>query len=129
MISLEFARRSASLVEARAKEMGLPATICVLDTAGHVVLKERMTGAGVLSLEMAELKAYTSALLGMATADLPPLVQPGQPLYGITSASGGKLVAFGGGVPLLDGDTLVGGLGVSAGTIDQDITLANAALE
>jgi uncharacterized protein GlcG (DUF336 family) len=129
MSLLEIAKKAANAIEKKATGMGLSATICVLDTNGHVTFMARMPGASLLSVRMAQAKAYTSALFGMATADLMPLVQPGQPLYGLTSALSGEIVAFGGGVAVKDGPNLVGGLGVSAGTIEQDIELANAGIE
>jgi uncharacterized protein GlcG (DUF336 family) len=126
---LEIARKAASAIQKRAAGMDLPVTICVLDGNGQVTLIERTSGAGPLSLKMAQAKAHTSALLGMATADLMPLVQPGQPLYGLTSALGGEFVAFGGGVPLKEGGQLIGSLGVSGGTIEQDILLADVGVK
>ena len=127
---LETAREAASAIQQDAESIPLPATVCVIDANGLLVFEERMEGAGPLTLEMAELKAHTAAVVGMATADLTELVQPGQPLFGLTSAGGGKFVAFGGGVPLHDdAGSLVGGLGVSAGTIEDDTRLANLALE
>jgi len=128
MSLLNIAKKAAEAVEKKATEMGLSAAICVLDTSGHITFMVRMTGAGLLSVRMAQAKAYTSALFGMATADLMPLVQPGQPLYGLPSALGGEIIAFGGGVAVREGPNLIGGLGVSAGTIEQDIELANAGI-
>jgi uncharacterized protein GlcG (DUF336 family) len=126
---LEIARDASSAIRKKAAEMGLPVTICVLDSNGLITLIERTPGAGLLSVKMAQAKAHTSALLGIATTDLMPLSQPGQSLYGVTSALGGEFVAFGGGVPLKDGGKLIGGLGVSGGTIEQDTLLANVGTE
>lgn len=125
---LEIAKDAASTIEQEAGRMGLPVTICVIDEHGHVTFLERMAGAIQVSIQMAQAKAYTSAMFGMATADLMPLVQPGQPLYGLTAAMGGEFIAIGGGVPIRVDGKLVGGLGVSGGTVGQDIALAQAGI-
>ena len=88
-----------------------------------------MTGAPAFSLELAERKAYTSALVRMRTADLVPLVQPGAELYPLLTVSGGRYSAMGGGVPLTnDEGEAVGGVGVSGGTTEQDIAIVEAAV-
>ena len=63
-----------------------PVAVCVIDIHGNVVLNHRMSGAPAFSIELSERKAYTSALVGMRTADLLPLVQPGQPLFPLMSS-------------------------------------------
>jgi uncharacterized protein GlcG (DUF336 family) len=78
---------------------------------------------------MSERKAYTSALLRMRTAELTPLVQPGQPLYTLTSVAGGRFVALGGGIPIHQGDQVVAGFGVSGGTTEQDVAIAETAFQ
>ena len=118
------ARASVNKIGKAAQEMGVPVTACVVDANGALVLLERMDNAIPVSLEMAQRKAVTAALIGQATGDLMPLVQPGQPLFGLTSAAGGKFVALGGGVPVTRGGAVVAGVGVSGGTIEQDSYLA-----
>jgi uncharacterized protein GlcG (DUF336 family) len=88
-----------------------------------------MTGAPVFSIEISERKAYTSALVGIRTADILPMVQPGQPLYSLTSLSGGRYCAIGGGVPLTDEGEVIAGVGVSGGTAEQDVAIVEAALK
>src|SRR5260370_22989094 len=97
---METAKRMAEVVEEEARRMNVPVTISVVDVHGNIVLMQRMQGAPVLSIEMSERKAYTSALLRMRTEEMTPLVQPGQPLYTLTSVAGGRNVALGGAVPL-----------------------------
>jgi uncharacterized protein GlcG (DUF336 family) len=104
-------------------------TVCVIDRHGNVVLKQRMTDAPLISLEMSERKAYTAALLRLRTAELTPLVQPGQPLYTLTSAAGGRFVALGGGIPLEDNGVVVAGIGASGGTTEEDVATAEAAFD
>jgi uncharacterized protein GlcG (DUF336 family) len=87
-----------------------------------------MTGAPTFSLELSERKAYTSALVGVRTADLVPLVQPGAELYPLLSVSGGKYSAIGGGVPVTDEDQVIAGVGVSGGPVEQDTAMVEAAM-
>jgi uncharacterized protein GlcG (DUF336 family) len=75
------------------------------------------------SLELAERKAYTSALVGVRTADLVPLVQPGRDLYPLLAVSGGRFSAIGGGVPVTSEGQVVAGVGVNGGTTEQDIAI------
>lgn len=124
----ERAKRLAALVETKAREAQVPVTFCVVDIHGNLVLKQRMPGASLVSLEMSERKAYTSAALGMRTSDVAPLALPGQPLYTLSSVAGGRFVAFGGGVPMRDGEVLIAGAGVSGGTVDQDVAIIEASL-
>ena len=97
---LTLAKNVAQRVEARATQAKVPVAVCVVDVHGNVVLQHRMPGAPLFSLELSERKAYTSALVRLRTADLVPLVQPGQPLYPLIMVSGGRYSAMGGGVPL-----------------------------
>ena len=77
---LETSKRLAEFAEEEARRINVPVTISVVDIHGNIVLKQRMTGSPLLSIEMSERKAYTSALLRMRTEEINPLVQPGQPL-------------------------------------------------
>ena len=110
-------------------KQNVPVAVTVIDTQGNVVLIHRMTGAPAFSLELSERKAYTSALIGMRTADLVPLVQPGAELYPLLAVSGGRYSAMGGGVPLTSEDQVIAGVGVSGGTTEQDIAIVEAAME
>jgi len=83
----------------------------------------------LFSLELSERKAYTSALVRLRTADLVPLVQPGQPLYPLIMVSGGRYSAMGGGVPLASEGEVVAGVGVSGGTTEQDIDIVETAMK
>lgn len=125
---LETAKRLAEFAEEEARRMNVPITISVVDIHGNIVLKHRMPGALLISIEMSERKAYTSASLHMRTEKMTPLVQPGQPLYTLTSTAGGRYVALGGGVPLRDGEPFVAGVGVSGGTTEQDTIIVEAAV-
>ena len=126
---LSLAKTLADRVEAEATEAKIPVAVCVTDTHGNVVLQHRMSGAPGFSIEIAERKAYTSALVRMRTADLLPLVQPGQPLFPLSMVSGGRYCAMGGGAPFISEGVVVAGVGVSGGTVDEDIAIVEAALK
>jgi uncharacterized protein GlcG (DUF336 family) len=80
-------------------------------------------------VEISERKAYTSALVGMRTADLLPLVQPGQDLFPLMGLAGGRYCAMGGGAPLSRRGERVAGVGVSGGTVEQDVAILEAGLQ
>jgi uncharacterized protein GlcG (DUF336 family) len=125
---LTIAKNIADRVETESAKQDVPVAVTVIDTHGNVVLTHRMTGAPAFSLELAERKAYTSALVGLRTADLVPLVQPGAALYPLLAVSGGRYSAMGGGVPLTSEGHVMAGVGVSGGTTEQDIAIVEAAM-
>ena len=92
---LTISKKVADRVEAESVKQDVPVAVTVIDIHGNVVLTHRMTGAPAFSLEIAERKAYTSALVQMRTADLAPLVQPGAELYPLLAVSGGRYTAIG----------------------------------
>jgi len=126
---LAIAKSVADRVEAESLRTKVPVAVCVIDIHGNVVLKHRMPGAPVFSLELSERKAYTSALIQVRTADLVPMVQPGQPLFPLLAVSGGRYSAMGGGVPLTREGQVVAGVGVSGGTTEQDMAIVEAAVK
>ena len=124
-ITLDRAREISRAVMAEAERMGVKAVVCVSDCAGNPVLVERMDDAFVASYDVAVNKAFTVVALKMSTIALKPLAQPGGALYGIQFTNGGRIVIFGGGEPLTDKDGfIIGGLGVSGGSEEQDTKLA-----
>ena len=123
---LAFAKSIAERVEAEASRTDVPVAVCVIDTHGNTVLQHRMSGAPVFSIELSERKAYTSALVRMRTADLLPLVQPGYPLFPLMSQ--GRYCAMGGGAPLTSGGEVVAGVGISGGTVEEDVAILEAAI-
>jgi len=125
---LNESKKLANLIEQEASAADVPVTVSVVDIHGNLILKHRMNGAHFISVEMSERKAYTSALLRMTTADTTPLVQPGGPLFTVTSVAGGRFCALGGGVPIENDGLVVAGVGVSGGTTEQDVEIVNAAI-
>lgn len=124
-INLEQARLLSEQVRQRAAQIGVNAVVAISDNAGHPILVECMDNAYIASYDVAVNKAFTVVSLKMSTSTLKPLAQPGGSLYGIQFTNNGKIVIFGGGEPLLNakGD-IIGGLGVSGGTEEQDTALA-----
>ena len=124
-ISLESARNLSEQIRKRAAAIGVNAVVAISDNAGHPILVECMDNANIASYDVAVNKAFTVVSLKMSTSTLKPLAQPGGSLYGIQFTNNGKIVIFGGGEPLLNakGD-IIGGLGVSGGTEEQDTALA-----
>jgi uncharacterized protein GlcG (DUF336 family) len=125
---LILAKDIAERVEAESVQQNVPIAVTIIDAHGNVVLIHRMPGAPAFSLDLSERKAYTSALVGMRTADLVPLVQPGGELYPLLAVSGGRYSAMGGGVPLTSDGRVIAGVGVSGGTTEQDIAIVEAAM-
>jgi uncharacterized protein GlcG (DUF336 family) len=125
---LALAKTVADRVEAQAVRAKVPVAVCIIDIHGNTILQHRMSGAPVFSIEISERKAYTSALVGLRTADLSPLVQPGQDLFPLMGLSGGRFCSMGGGAPLTSEGQLIAGVGVSGGTVEQDVGILEAAL-
>lgn len=125
---LAAAKSLADRVEAEAARIRIPVSVSIVDVHGNLVLQHRMNQAPAYSMEISERKAYTSALVGLRTAELDPLVQPGQSLYALLSMAGGRYTAMAGGVPLQHEGRVFAGVGVSGGTTDQDVAIVDAAL-
>ena len=103
--------------EAAARELAL--AICVVDAGGHVIAAQRMDGAALGALSLAEGKAYTAVLWGTRTGDFTESTQPGGPDWGWNTTDP-RVVVYAGGIPLLVDGALVGGLGASGGLADED---------
>ena len=124
ILTLAMAKKLAAYLEGEAAAMGVRAVVSVADEGGNPILTERMDGAYLASVDIAQNKAYTAVALQMSTAALAPLAAPGGSLYGIQFTNAGRIVIFGGGDPLQAGGKIVGGLGVSGGSAEQDTELS-----
>lgn len=111
-------------VKEKAAQMGVRAVVAVADKAGRPVAVQCMDGAYIASFDIALNKSFTSASLKMSTEALSHLCQPGQSLYGIQFTNDGKIVIFGGGEVLEADGKIVGALGVSGGTAEEDTEIA-----
>lgn len=124
-MTLAAAEKLCDAVLAEARRIGVRAVVCVSDGAGNPKLVKCMDDAYLASYDVAVSKAYTVVALKMSTIALKPLAQPGASLYGIQFTNGGKIVIFGGGDPLRSADgKILGGLGVSGGSEEQDTALS-----
>lgn len=112
----------------RADAIGVPVVISVVDAHGIGMLTWRMPDALLVSSELAPKKAWTAVAMKSATHELAGVVQPGGPLYGLEAQLAGKVVTFGGGVPLWRSGNIIGGLGISGGSVEQDMDIAQAAV-
>jgi len=124
MITLKKAAALIGKVETEAAKMGIAVVIAVSDASARPVAVHCMDGAYIGSFDIALNKTFTSAGFKMSTEALGRLSQPGESLYGIQHTNQGKVVVFGGGEPLIINDTLVGALGISGGTLEEDTYLA-----
>ena len=125
-IDIEGAERAFAAAAPQAQAMGVPVNIAIVDAAGHLVAFRRMDGAKFVSIEIALAKAVTAAGARKATADIMPATLPGQPGFGIQNLLGGRFTTLGGGIPLLSGTSVVGAIGVSSGSVAEDIVVAQA---
>jgi uncharacterized protein GlcG (DUF336 family) len=126
-ISAETAKILIDAGEAAAREIGVPMVIAIVDEAGVLKAFSRMDGAALLSVDIAQDKAYTSVSFGIATHEWFDFVKNDPPLlHGIVKTP--RLVVFGGGYPVKVDGAVVGGIGVSGGHYEQDMKVAQAAL-
>ena len=126
-LSLEKARKIIRAGEKKAKEMNLSAVFAVVNSEGNLIIEEKMDNAILVSVEVAYKKAYTAAALKLNTQDLTALVQPGAMFYGLQSDP--KYIVFGGGMLLKADGKIVGAIGVSGGSAQEDIEIAKACVE
>jgi uncharacterized protein GlcG (DUF336 family) len=127
-VTLDEARRMLSAAEAKAASLGIAYNIAVVDAGGRLVAFVRQDGALIGSIDLAIDKAVTARIFDKTTAYLGSLAQPGQPLFGIEDSNAGKVVIFGGGIPITFNGNIIGAVGASAGSVEQDIEVAEAAL-
>ena len=109
----------------RAREIGVPMVLAVVDAGGNLVETRRMDEALIVSITLAPHKAYTAVTVRMTTQQLAQFAQPAAPLYGI-AANIPNLTLVGGGIPLCTAAGVVGAVGVSGGSVEQDIEVAEA---
>ena len=128
-ITLDEALNLITAARKQAEKIGVPMVIAVVDVGGNLVAQQRMDGALLVSVDISRNKAYTAVAIKLPTHELAEVAQPGQPLFGIHNADNGRIVIFGGGFPLETGQEIVGGIGVSGGSVQEDIRCAEAALK
>ena len=126
-ISLDDARRVIAAGETKAREVGQPMNIAVVDAGGNLVAHVRMDNAWIGSIDISINKAFTSRAFDITTQDLAGHSRSGGQFFGIHVSNGGRVMIFAGGVPLKRGEQIVGAVGVSGGSGEQDHAVAVAA--
>lgn len=127
MIQLADARRIIAAAEKKADELGQPMNIAVVDEGGNLLAFERMQDAWRGSIDISINKAFTSRAFDITTKDLGNNSQPGQQFFGIHASNGGRIMIFAGGIPLKKEGKVVGAVGISGGSGEQDHAVAEAA--
>src|SRR5712671_7130095 len=126
MVTLNEARRVIAAAEKKAAEIRQPMNIAVVDEGGNLVSHVRMDGAWIGSIDIAINKAYTSRAFDISTKDLAQHSQSGGQFFGIHASNSGKIMIFAGGIPLKRDGKVVGAIGVSGGSGEQDHAVAEA---
>ncbi len=126
-VSLEAARKVIRAGQEKAHEIGQPMNIAVVDAGANLVAFERMEGAWIGSIDISMNKAFTSRAFDIETGALAEHSQSGKQFFGIHVSNHGRVMIFAGGVPLKNGDQVVGAVGVSGGSGEQDQAVAEAA--
>jgi uncharacterized protein GlcG (DUF336 family) len=126
-LDLADARRIIAAGERKAIELGIPYNIAVADASGGLVAHVRMDGAWLASVDIAINKAWTARAFEMSTDDLSHITQSGQQGFGLNTTNDSRVVIFGGGIPIKVDGAVVGAVGASGGSVEQDVSVARAA--
>ena len=127
-ITLEQAEAAVKAAQQKAQELGLKMNIAVVDAGANLTAFARMDGAWLGSVDISMRKAKTARYFDMPTGELGKLSQPGGPLFNIEHSNGG-LITFPGGIPIRNGNEVIGAIGVSGSTVDDDHTVAQAGVD
>ncbi len=128
-LTLEDARRIIAAATKKAEAIKSPSNIAVVCAGGHLLAFERMANAWMGSIDISIKKAWTSRAFDIETKKLGKLSQSGDQFFGIHVSNDGKVMIFAGGVPIKEDGTVIGAVGVSGGTGDQDQAIAEAGAE
>src|SRR5690349_21583799 len=120
MVTLADARRVIAAAEKKAQEIGQPMNIAVVDAGGNLVAHVRMDKAWIGSVDISIKKAWTSRAFDISTKDLSQHSQSGGQFFGIHASNNGRVMIFAGGIPLKLDNQVIGAIGVSGGSGDQD---------
>ena len=127
-ITLETAKKLIDAAEREAANLGVAMVISVVDDGGNMVAVHRMDDAWLASVDIAQNKAWTSVALKMPTAGLAEATVPNAELYGLNTTNTGRIVVFGGGIPLMKDGKVVGAVGASGSSGEHDIKVSEAAV-
>ncbi|WP_209124929.1 heme-binding protein [Alkalihalobacillus sp. BA299] len=128
-LTLELAKQIVEGAEKESKNLGVAMVISIVDEGGNLILSHRMDDAWIASIDIAFNKAWTSVALKTATENLAAATVPNAELHGLTTTNNGKLVVFGGGIPLVKDNKVIGAVGVSGSSVSNDIQVAQAAVK
>ena len=128
-LSLDIVKEMAAAAEAKAAEMNVPIVFAAVDSGTNLMLMHRMENAFITSVDIAINKAFTSAALKIGTHEVTPNIQPGESLYGLQLTNNCRIIPFGGGFPIIENGQVVGAVGVSGGSVEEDMAIAKAAAE
>jgi len=126
-LTIEQIEKMSCAAREESLRIGTGVTIAIADRGGALMYLQRFPGAILPSIEIAQNKAYTSAVLGMSTAEFGKIAQPGGSAFGI-NVTVPKLIIFGGGLPIIKDGTVIGGIGISGASAEEDEQIANFAL-
>lgn len=126
-LTLDIAKKLLDKAENKAKEINIPVVIALVDDGGNLIAQHKMDDALLISVSLSLNKAYTSVATKMSTENLSELILPGKPLYTLENIK--NITAVGGGIPIIIGEHIVGAIGVSGGSVEEDILIAKTALE
>ena len=128
-MSLKSLKKMAEFVEEKANEIGVPMVFSAVDEGGNLVYYQRMEGSLLVSIKVSQDKAYTACALKCPTSDLAGLTKPGDSLWSLDSSGDGRIICFGGGYPIKVDGKVIGAIGISGGTAEEDMAVATYALE
>lgn len=129
IMSLDNLKKMAGYVEEKANDIGVPMVFTVVDEGGNLVYFQRMPGSLLISIKVSQDKAYTAVSLKCPTAALADVTKPGDSLWSLHNSGDGRIICFGGGYPIEVDGKVIGAIGVSGGTAEEDMSVATYALE
>lgn len=126
-LTLDIAKKLLEKAESKSKEINVPVVIAIVDAAGNLIAQHRMDNSLLVSVSLSLNKAYTAVATKLPTENLSELILPGKPLYTLENIK--NITAVGGGIPIIINGNIVGAIGVSGGSVEEDILIAKSALE
>lgn len=126
---LDMAKKMADAAAAKAIEINVPMVIAICDKHGNPVLFNRMEDSLLASMDIATNKAYTAAALKCGSHEIADAAKEAGSLFGLASCDKGRMVVFGGGMPIKEDDVIIGAIGVSGGSVEEDMIVAQAGLD
>lgn len=129
LICIEKAKLFAERAEKKALEINVPVVITILDEGGNLILQHRMDSAPIGSISVSYSKAYTAISFKMTTEYISKMALPGNSFYGLESVDGGKFCIIGGGIPIKKNNRIIGAIGISGGSVEEDISIAEFAIK